>query len=162
MQLVMKDMQGRLMKKVLLFLVFIFMLQSCGIRGYQARSLNAGTRKNNTNIVRVGRWQFRKSGRVFGKASFYARKFHGRKTANGEIYNMFRMTAAHRTLPFGTLLHVTNLKNGKRAIVRINDRGPFVAGRIIDLSYAAAKKLDFINDGIIRVKLEKLQLLSSN
>jgi len=91
-----------------------------------------------------------------GEASYYAHKFHGRKTANGEVYNMYGFTAAHRTLPFGTVLRVTNLANRKTVVVRINDRGPWVDERIIDLSYGAAKTLDMLNSGITQVRLEKL------
>lgn len=88
-----------------------------------------------------------------GKASFYAHKFHGRKTANGEIYQKDRLTAAHRSLPFGTRLKVTNLSNGREVVVRVNDRGPYVKGRIIDVSYAAAKKLGMTHKGVVRVKV---------
>lgn len=89
-----------------------------------------------------------------GKASFYADKFEGRATASGEKYKHSKLTAAHRTLPFGTLVKVTNLSNNRSVEVRINDRGPFVKGRIIDLSRAAAKQLEFVNAGLANVKLE--------
>jgi rare lipoprotein A len=91
-----------------------------------------------------------------GEASWYGKKYHGRQTANGETYNMYDFTAAHKTLPFNTKVKVTNLKNNRSVIVRINDRGPFVRGRIIDLSYAAAQELDFLNDGVVKVRVEKL------
>jgi rare lipoprotein A (peptidoglycan hydrolase) len=83
-----------------------------------------------------------------GLASWYGEDFHGRRTSNREIYNMFEMTAAHKTLPFGTRLMVTNLNNGKTVAVRINDRGPFVGERIIDLSYAAASMIDMVGVGV--------------
>jgi rare lipoprotein A len=89
-----------------------------------------------------------------GHASWYGKKFHGRKTANGEIYDMFKMTAAHKTLPLPSYVRVTNLANGKSTVVRVNDRGPFHKGRIIDLSYAAAAKLDVINHGAVEVEIE--------
>lgn len=89
-----------------------------------------------------------------GIASFYADKFEGRKTASGDKYKHSRLTAAHRTLPFGTILKVTNLDNQKSVQVKINDRGPFVEGRIIDLSKSAAKILDFVNKGLVKVKIE--------
>lgn len=92
-----------------------------------------------------------------GTASFYGAKFHGRKTASGEIFDMNKLTAAHRTLPFGTICRVTNLLNKKSVIVRINDRGPFVPGRLLDLSRGAAQALDAIPQGIIRVKVEVLR-----
>lgn len=90
----------------------------------------------------------------YGLASWYGSEWHGRRTASGEVYNMYDHTAAHRTLPFGTEVLVTNLSNGKRVVVKVNDRGPFKEGRIIDLSYAAAKKIGIIKSGIARVKLE--------
>ena len=92
-----------------------------------------------------------------GGASYYAHKFHGRQTASGEIYDENAMTAAHKTLAFGTTVRVTNLSNGKDVVVRINDRGPFVEGRIIDLSYKAAGKLDMISAGVIRARVEILR-----
>jgi len=91
-----------------------------------------------------------------GKASWYGKKFHGRKTANGEIYNMYAMTAAHKTLPLGTYVSVRNLSNDRKIEVRINDRGPFVRGRIIDLSYTAAKKLGVVGPGTAAVEIVAL------
>jgi rare lipoprotein A len=92
---------------------------------------------------------------VTGIASYYGKEFHGRKTANGETFDMNAMTAAHRTLPFGTMVRVTNLSNDQSVTVRINDRGPFIKGRIIDLSYGAAKTIDLLSIG--QVKLEVLK-----
>lgn len=89
-----------------------------------------------------------------GYASYYSHPFHGRKTANGEVFNMKALTAAHQTLPFNSLVKVTNLKTNKSIVVRINDRGPFRKKRIIDLSHSAARSLNFLNQGTIRVKLE--------
>jgi rare lipoprotein A len=91
-----------------------------------------------------------------GIASWYGHPYHGRHSASGEIYNMYDMTAAHRTLPFGTQVRVHDLENGRDVTVRINDRGPFVEGRIIDLSYAAAQSMGM--NGIARVRLEILGL----
>jgi rare lipoprotein A len=91
-----------------------------------------------------------------GKASWYGGRFHGRRTASGERFNQHAMTAAHKTLRFGTRVRVTNLNNGKTCIVRINDRGPFVRGRVIDLSAAAAKQIGAYSAGVIPVKLETL------
>ena len=88
-----------------------------------------------------------------GVASWYGKKFHGRPTSSGEKYNMYEMTAAHKTLPLPTRVQVTNLKNGRTIVVKVNDRGPFVGNRIIDLSYAAAQKLDMVNDGTAMVKV---------
>lgn len=91
-----------------------------------------------------------------GLASWYGHPYHGRPTASGEIYNMYAMTAAHRTLPFGTMVRVHDLDNGKSVNVRINDRGPFIPGRIIDLSYAAAEDLNMVGPGSAHVQLEIL------
>lgn len=88
-----------------------------------------------------------------GLASWYGRPFHGRKAASGETYDMFALTAAHRVLPMGTRVEVKNLQNGQTVYVRINDRGPFVAGRVIDLSYAAAKKIGMVGPGTAMVRL---------
>ena len=87
-------------------------------------------------------------------ASYYGKRFHGRLTANGERFNMNAMTAAHKTLPFGTKVRVTYPRNGRSVVVRINDRGPFIKGRAIDLSRGAASKLGFIQSGHARVKLD--------
>jgi rare lipoprotein A (peptidoglycan hydrolase) len=89
-----------------------------------------------------------------GTASWYGTSFHGRPTASGEPYNMFDLTAAHPTLPLGTHVRVTNLRNGRAVVVRINDRGPAVPGRIIDLSYSAARVLDLKAWGLQRVRLD--------
>ena len=89
-----------------------------------------------------------------GVASWYGGKFHGRRTASGETYNQHALTAAHRTLPFGTEVVVTNQNTGKSVVVRINDRGPFTGGRIIDLSHKAASQIGMINSGTARVTLE--------
>lgn len=89
-----------------------------------------------------------------GVASYYADMFEGRLTANGEIYTHDRMTCAHKTLPFGTVLKVTNLSNDKSVIVTVNDRGPFIKGRVVDLTKAAARKIDMIHRGIAKVKVE--------
>lgn len=91
-----------------------------------------------------------------GKASYYAHKFHGRPTASGEVYDENALTAAHKTLAFGTTVRVTNLNNGKKVVVRINDRGPFVEGRIIDLSFKAAQEVDMIGAGVVDVRMEVL------
>ncbi len=91
-------------------------------------------------------------------ASYYADKFHGKKTSSGETFNMYAFTAAHKTLPFGTMLRVTNLENGKSVDVRVNDRGPFSESREIDVSKAAAEKLGMLGKGTAQVSLEILQL----
>jgi rare lipoprotein A len=90
-----------------------------------------------------------------GMASFYGSELHGRKTASGERFNKNAMTAAHRTAPFGSRLKVTNLANGRSVYVRVNDRGPFVRGRIVDVSLGAARQIGFHGRGVTRVRVEK-------
>ena len=94
---------------------------------------------------------------IQGKASFYGSEFNGRKTANGEVYDETALTAAHRTLPFGTVLRITNLQNGLSVIVRINDRGPFHPDRVIDISKSAAEEIDLIKYGVADIEAEILE-----
>ncbi len=91
-----------------------------------------------------------------GVASWYGKSFNHKQTSNGERYNMYKYTAAHKTLPFSTRLLVTNLLNGKQVVVRVNDRGPFVGSRLIDLSYAAAKKIGIANRGVAKVSIKAI------
>lgn len=132
--------RGFLTKKAFLWLGFVLALavSSCSRLSYRAPE---GPRE----------------GIEVGLASWYGPEFHGRPTSNREIYNMNDMTGAHPTLPFGTYVMVTNLDNERTAVVRINDRGPFVKGRIVDLSYAAARVLGMIGPGTARVRLEVLK-----
>ena len=118
-------------------------------------SPNYANAKNNSPMVQEG------------TASWYGGKFHGRKTASGERFNTYDLTAAHRTLPMNTLVKVTNLSNGKSVVVRINDRGPYVGKRVIDLSYSAANELGFVKRGVAKVRLERIprakpQLIEEN
>lgn len=92
-----------------------------------------------------------------GMASWYGEPYHGRKTSSGEIYNMYALTAAHNRLPFGTIVKVENLQNRKTVTVTINDRGPFKRNRVIDLSYAAARAIEMVGLGSVRVRFEVLQ-----
>ncbi|MFQ5850516.1 MAG: septal ring lytic transglycosylase RlpA family protein [Candidatus Binatia bacterium] len=97
-------------------------------------------------------------GEEVGIASWYGPKFHGRRTSSGEVFDMHQLTAAHRALPLGTRVEVINLENGRSIQVRVNDRGPFVAGRIIDLSYAAARALDMVERGLAQVRIRPLHV----
>ncbi len=124
---------------ILSLLVFLFFLSNCGVVP-KTKGMNAGA-KGSKNAIETG------------VASWYGPNFHGKLTANGEIYDMDGMTAAHRTLPFDSEVVVENLDNGKTTRVRINDRGPFAKDRIIDLSRAAAKEVDMIGPGTARVRL---------
>ncbi len=93
-----------------------------------------------------------------GIASYYGKKFHRKLTANGQRFNMYKVSAAHKTLPLGTRVKVTNLNNGKSIRLTINDRGPFKKGRILDLSYKAAQKLGFVNEGTTKVRIDVIKL----
>ncbi|WP_439505189.1 septal ring lytic transglycosylase RlpA family protein [Sediminibacterium sp.] len=104
-------------------------------------------------IISAGFTSCFRKGSESGVASYYADKYDGRKTSNGEIFRQRKLTAAHKTLPFGTKVKVTNLSNGQSVKVRINDRGPFIQGRIIDLSKKAAKKIDLVNTGVTKVTI---------
>lgn len=104
-----------------------------------------------TSPTKVGEIQY-------GVSSYYADKFHGRRTANGEIYDMYGISAAHQTLPLNSVVRVTNLENNKTLEMRINDRGPFIKNRILDCSYGAAAKLGFISSGTTMVKVEVLKI----
>ena len=94
---------------------------------------------------------------MVGISSYYGKDFHGKLTANGEVYDMYGLTAAHKTLPLNSIVRVTNLTNNKTLILRVNDRGPFVKGRILDCSFGAAKKLGFIESGTTQVQIEVIE-----
>lgn len=93
-----------------------------------------------------------------GISSYYGKEFHKKRTASGQIFDMHKISAAHKTLPLGTKIRVTNLKNGRSLTMTITDRGPFVKGRILDVSYKAAKKLSFVNQGTTKVRIDVLRL----
>ena len=97
-----------------------------------------------------------------GLASWYGKRFHGRKTASGETFDMLQVSAAHKTLPLYSIVRVTNLRNGREVTVRINDRGPFVSRRLIDLSHAAAKALDMVEEGVVPVRVTVVELPESH
>ena len=111
---------------------------------------SAGATVATTEVVYAG------SKASAGTASYYGKRFHGRTTANGERFNMNAMTAAHKSLPFGTKVKVTNRNNGKSGVVRINDRGPYHGNRVIDLSRGAAAKIGMLNSGTARVSIQVL------
>ena len=115
-----------------------------------------GTVKVGKGVVGAVTYPFRDR-EMEGIASWYGKDFHGKRTASGETYNMYDLTAAHRTLALGSRVRVINLDNRKEVVVRINDRGPFIKGRIIDLSFEAARRLNMISEGTARVKLTLLE-----
>ena len=120
---------------------------------------NIAVNKTSKKVSKSGKENKSKGHRKIlkGISSFYAEDFHGKLTANGEVYDMYGLTAAHKTMPLNTICRVTNLENNKSLILRINDRGPYIKGRILDCSYGAAKKLDFINQGTTKVKIEVIE-----
>jgi rare lipoprotein A len=108
-------------------------------------------------VISISSCTFAKNKSIqIGKGSWYGKKFQGKPTASGEPFNMYALTAAHKTLPFNTMIKVTNLKNNRSVIVRVNDRGPYSGGRIIDLSYLAAKKLGYVKKGVAKLKIKVL------
>jgi len=130
-----------------------------GYRGISARQLARVALVTFVVAVLYAGCVTSRSGRGYyqvGSASWYGREYHGRPTASGERFNMRALTAAHQTLPLGTRVKVTNLENGRAVVVRINDRGPFLKGRIIDLSYGAARRLGMVEDGVVKVGLQLL------
>jgi rare lipoprotein A len=131
----------------------VVFISSFILSGCVATSPYATTSSANHNLPQKSSMMQKKKPVI---ASWYGRKFHHRRTSSGERYNMYQLTAAHKTLPINTYLQVTNLLNGKKVVVRVNDRGPFVRNREIDLSYAAAKQLGMLGRGLAPVELEKV------
>jgi len=140
--------------------------QSSNASSSRLPSGNGGYVKTGKPYQIAGKWYYPLASATgyneTGTASWYGTKFHGRKTANGERYDMHAMSAAHKTLPMPSMVRVTNLENGRSVVVRVNDRGPFVKSRIIDLSYAAATSLGYDQQGTARVRVETLSSHSSN
>lgn len=137
------------------------MLSGCALLDFGSDTGGTGTRGTRAYTVRGKTYRPLLSAKGFreeGNASWYGKDFHGRKTANGERYNMYAMTAAHKLLPLGTTVRVTHLQNRRSITVRVNDRGPFVGSRIIDLSYAGAKALGMVGTGTARVRVEALDV----
>jgi len=154
--------------RFIIVLLIATLLASCGgYERYSHRPDSSSTRKAGQRPYTINgeRYEPLASHEGFvqsGIASWYGSDFHGRTTSNGETYDMYAMTAAHKTLPLGVYVKVRNRDNGREAVVRINDRGPFIAGRIIDLSYSAARDLDIVGGGIAPVKIEALGYLDNS
>lgn len=146
------------MKFSVKFFMFLFILWALGTWG---RPLFASDGSSGSFWEQDLEDRGEAAGQQVGWASWYGGRFHGRKTASGERYNKHEMTCASRHLPFGTLLEVTNLSNGKTAVVRVNDRGPYSKNRILDFSYAVAKKLGFLGLGVTQVAFTVLSAGSS-
>ena len=138
----------------ILFFTLILVYFSCTNSPRYGSSVTSKTTTNNKSLKTIKRVPKV----ITGISSYYGTDFHGKLTANGEVYDMYGLTAAHKTLPLNTIVRVTNLENNKSLILRINDRGPYVKGRILDCSYGAAKKLDFLVQGITKVKIELIEI----
>ena len=138
----------------ILFIIFTFILFSCTNSPRYGSSVSSKKKLNHKSFKTMNRVPKV----VTGISSYYGTDFHGKLTANGEVYDMYGLTAAHKTLPLNTIVRVTNLSNNKSLILRINDRGPYVKGRILDCSYGAAKKLGFIAQGTTKVRIELIEI----
>ena len=153
----------------LFYLFILFILFSCvASPRYSSKLASKEQKKTNTSKkitpntsssrYSSGNNSSIRSDAIIGVSSWYGPNFHGKLTANGEVFDQYGVTAAHKTLPLGTVVRVTNLDNNKSIILRINDRGPYVDGRILDCSYGAAKKLGFMSMGTANVKIEIIEL----
>lgn len=134
-----------------IFITLLFFLTAC------SSNVRFSSDSSGINYKKTDR-KYREGDILKGESSYYADKFHGRKTANGEVYNMHDLTAAHKYLPFNTILRVKNTANDKTVNVRINDRGPFKKNRILDLSLGAAKKIDLIKSGTTTIEAKIVKL----
>lgn len=135
--------------KIIIILLSVILLYKC--------APSSRFSSNSSNNQKSSSDEYSNGDVFYGETSYYAEKFHGRKTANGEIFDMYKKTAAHKTLPFNTILEVTNLENNQSVIVRVNDRGPYKKGRILDLSYSAAGEIDMIPKGVVKVRIKILK-----
>ena len=129
-----------------------------GKSSFPAKQKKENPKKEKKNSKSKGKSSYNpKKTKYRGISSYYGPKFHGKLTANGEIFDMYGVTAAHKEFPFNTMVRVTNENNGKSLMIRINDRGPYIDGRILDCSFGAAKKLGFVGDGTAPIKIEILE-----
>ena len=140
----------------LLNLIFLFFIYSCTVSPRYTSVSVTNKKSNNSKIKKYKKEQkFDESIKIYtGVSSWYGPNFHGKLTANGEVFDMYSISAAHKTLPLGTYVKVTNLDNDKYVYLTINDRGPYIDGRMLDCSMAAAKKLGFYNNGTANVEVE--------
>ncbi len=156
-------MRPSLQRVVLIGIGVIFIAAACASaprytsKRKPPRKKSAPSRRIEPPVTRTPSIKVRPGAVFVGVASFYGPDFHGKLTANGEVYDMYGLTAAHRTMPLNTIIRVTNVANRKSLIVRINDRGPYIQGRMLDLSYGAALKLGFVSQGTTRVKVEVIE-----
>ena len=142
--------------KINFFLFSLFLFYSCTVAPrYNSDNIFS---KSTTNKISYSKTKSNFKKKYYGVSSWYGPNFHGKLTANGEVFDMYGVTAAHKDLPINTVAKITNEDNGRSVILRITDRGPFVKGRILDCSMGAAKKLDFYDQGTANVKIEIIEL----
>jgi len=142
--------------KIRFYIFFLFISYSCTVSP-RYNSLNSNVNSTKINIPQK-KTKFNFKNKYYGVSSWYGPNFHGKLTANGEVFDMYGVTAAHKDLPLNTVAKITNEDNGKNIILRITDRGPFVKNRILDCSMGAAKKLGFYEQGTANVKIEVIEL----
>ena len=150
------------MRNKIFFTIIFFLLFSCTASPrFNTKTAGNSSKKINNSLLSSSRKinKNKYKSELHGFTSWYGPNFHGKLTANGEVYDQYGLTAAHRTLPLNTIVRVTNLDNGKKLILRINDRGPFVDEhkRVLDCSYGAAKKLGFLKIGIAEIKIDIIE-----
>ena len=146
------------MRISIFILLLFFLIESCSPSPRYSSKSKSNVSSSKKIVKKNKKKTFNKNKKIFtGVSSYYGPKFHGKLTANGEVYDMYGVTAAHKEIPLNTVARVTNLDNGKSLILRINDRGPYIDGRILDCSYGAAKKLDFLTEGTANVKIEVIE-----
>ena len=141
------------MHKAVLVIIILIISNCTPSPRYSSNTLSQSSNSKKNNTIKTNHKK-----EQTGISSYYGTQFHGKLTANGEVFDMYGVTAAHRTLPLGTVAKITNLDNDKSIILRINDRGPYIDGRILDCSYGAAVKLDFIINGTAKVKIQVIEL----
>lgn len=146
------------MKRYLLFIsITLFLLNCASSPRYHSGNVRPQKKSTRTTVPKKQKsaalMTIKRNKRAILMSSYYGPKFHGKPTASGEIFDMNGNTAAHKELPLGTILNVTYLKTGRSVIVKVNDRGPFIPGRDLDLSYGAAKKIGLVSDGVGEVKI---------
>ncbi|MBK7868213.1 MAG: septal ring lytic transglycosylase RlpA family protein [Ignavibacteriales bacterium] len=151
------SLQSKLLKGGVILAFSLFVLQGCSSTVRIPSGDNKPSVENRQEEDNTSSFNLSVVSTFTGKATYYADKFQNQKTASGEAYKKNKFTAAHKDLPFNTLVKVTNLKNGLSVVVKINDRGPFGNDREIDLSYIAAKSIGMINDGVVQVQIDVLQ-----
>lgn len=146
------------MRKIVWIHLIIIMFSGCSSNAqFKTKGASTSHLRQRFGNAEVYETKVKKDDEFYFVCSYYGKKFQGRQTANGEIFDMNKLTCAHKTLPFNTMLKVTNEDNGKSVIVRVNDRGPFVKGRDLDLSYAAAKEIGLIPYGYKKLKVRILE-----